>query len=81
MPSGNLALLREADAAGLAACQRRQLSFRARTGRDVMHRNFLLILIGVLAVVAVVAGYLYYQERQSGIDIEINENGISIDGK
>ncbi len=46
-----------------------------------MHRNFLLILIGVLAVVAVVAGYLYYQERQSGIDIEINENGISIDGK
>ncbi|MCY0147818.1 hypothetical protein OEG84_08850 [Hoeflea sp. G2-23] len=44
-----------------------------------MHRNFLLILIGVLAVVAVVAGYRYYQERQSGI--EINENDISIDGK
>jgi len=46
-----------------------------------MSRSFLLMLIGALAVVAAVAGYLYYQERQSGIDIEINENGISIDGK
>ena len=34
-----------------------------------MSRNLLLMLIGVLAVVAAVAGYLYYQERQSGIVI------------
>lgn len=45
-----------------------------------MDRNILLILIGVLAVVAVVAGYLYYQERQSGIEIQIDEQGISIEG-
>lgn len=45
-----------------------------------MSRNFLLLLIGALAVVAVGAGYLYYQERQSGIDIEINEHGVTIDG-
>lgn len=45
-----------------------------------MSRNFLLLLIGVLAVCAVGAGYLYYQERQSGIDIEINEHGVTIDG-
>lgn len=46
-----------------------------------MNRNILLVLIVVLAVAAAVAGYLYYQERQSGIDIKINENGVSIDGK
>ncbi len=45
-----------------------------------MSRNFLLVLIGVLAVSAVVAGYLYYQERQSGIDIKIDEHGVTIDG-
>jgi len=45
-----------------------------------MSRNFLLLLIGVLTVVAVGKGYLYYQERQSGIDIKINEHGVTIDG-
>lgn len=45
-----------------------------------MSRNFLLMVIAVLAVCAVGAGYLYYQERQSGIDIEINEHGVTIDG-
>ncbi len=45
-----------------------------------MSRNFLFILIAVLAVFAVGAGYLYYQERQSGIDIESNEHGVTIDG-
>lgn len=46
-----------------------------------LNRNFLLILIGVLAAIAMVTGYLYYQESQSGIDIKINEDGITIDGK
>ncbi len=45
-----------------------------------MNRNSLLILIGILLVVAVGASYLYYQERQSGIDIQIDEQGIKIDG-
>jgi hypothetical protein len=45
-----------------------------------MNRNLLLILIGVLAVCLIGAGYLYYQERQSGIHIEINEEGVSIEG-
>jgi hypothetical protein len=45
-----------------------------------MSRNLLLILIGMLAVCLIGAGYLYYQESQSGIDIEINEHGITIDG-
>lgn len=45
-----------------------------------MSRNFLFVLVGVLAVVAVGAGYLYYQERQSGVDIKINEHGVTIDG-
>ena len=45
-----------------------------------MSRNLLLMVIGVLAICAVWVGYLYYQERQSGIDIEINEHGVTIDG-
>jgi hypothetical protein len=45
-----------------------------------MSRNTLLILIGVLAACLIGAGYLYYQERQSGIDIEINEDGVTIEG-
>lgn len=47
----------------------------------MINRNLLLMLVGVLAVVAVGASYLYYNERQSGIDIEIGRNGVSIDGK
>lgn len=45
-----------------------------------MNRNSLLLLIGLLLVVAVGASYLYYQERQSGIDIQIDEKGIKIEG-
>jgi len=46
-----------------------------------MNRNFLLVLVGALAVAAAVAGYLYYQERQSGLDIKIGKDGVTIDGK
>ncbi|MBL3554269.1 hypothetical protein [Rhodovulum sulfidophilum] len=45
-----------------------------------MSRHLLLILIGVLAVCLIGAGYLYYQERQSGIDIEISGDGVTIEG-
>lgn len=44
-----------------------------------MSRNMLLILIGVLVVIAAGASYLYYQERQSGVVIKIDERGITID--
>jgi hypothetical protein len=46
-----------------------------------MNRNLLYVLIGVLAACAIGFGYLYYQERQTGIAIKIDENGVSIDGK
>ncbi|WP_165354781.1 hypothetical protein [Tropicimonas sp. IMCC6043] len=45
-----------------------------------MSRSLLLILIGMLAVCLIGAGYLCCQERQSGIEIEINEDGVSIEG-
>jgi len=47
-----------------------------------MNRNGLYLIIGALLVVAVVVGYLLYQERQkkAGIDIDINGHGISIQG-
>ena len=45
-----------------------------------MNRNALYLIIGALAVAAVVAGYLLYQERQkaSGIDINVGNGGISV---
>lgn len=46
-----------------------------------MSRNTLYLVIGLLAVGVVVVGYLYYQESQSGIDIKIGEQGITIEGK
>lgn len=45
-----------------------------------MSRTSLLFLIGVLALGVVGAGYLYYQERQSGIAIKVDDRGITIDG-
>jgi hypothetical protein len=46
-----------------------------------MSRSVLYLVIGVLAVAAAIAGYLYYQQSQGGIDIEIDRDGVSIDGK
>jgi hypothetical protein len=45
-----------------------------------VNRNVLYLIIGALAVAAVVAGYLLYQERQktSGIDINVGNGGISV---
>jgi len=48
-----------------------------------MNRNTTTLVIGVLAVVAVVLGYQLYQERQkpAGVAISIGERGISIEKK
>jgi hypothetical protein len=45
-----------------------------------MSRTVLYLVIGLLAVGAAVSGYLYYQESQDGIDIQIDRDGVSIDG-
>jgi len=45
-----------------------------------MSRGALYFVIGLLAAGLVVGGYLYYQESRSGIDIEIGEHGVKIDG-
>ena len=45
-----------------------------------MSRNVLYLVIGLLAAGIVVGGYLYYQESRSGIDIEIGEQGVTIEG-
>ncbi len=45
-----------------------------------MNKNVLYLVVGALAVAIAVVGYLYYQESQSGIDIKIGENGVSIEG-
>jgi len=45
-----------------------------------MTRKTLYLLIGLLVVGLVVVGYLYYQESQSGVQIKIGDQGISIDG-
>ena len=48
-----------------------------------MNCNILYVVIGALAVVAVVLGYQFYQERQktTGVEISIGERGISIEKK
>ena len=48
-----------------------------------MNRNVLYLVIGALVVVAVVVGYLLYQERQNttGIDINVGNGGVSIQTK
>ena len=45
-----------------------------------MSRNVLYLVIGLLGVSLAVASYLYYQESKSGINIEIGETGIKIEG-
>lgn len=48
-----------------------------------MSRNMLYLVIGALAVVAVILGYQVYRERQktTGVEINIGEHGISIEKK
>ena len=45
-----------------------------------MNRNMLYLLIGLLIAGIAVVGYLYYQENRSGVEIEIGEDGLSIEG-
>ncbi len=48
-----------------------------------MNRNALFLLVGVLGIGVAVLGYLYYQETRarSGIEIQIDENGLSMEEK
>ncbi len=48
-----------------------------------MTRNTAYLIIGVLAVAAIVLGYLYYQKRQksSGIELSVGHNSISVEKK
>ncbi|WP_092621425.1 hypothetical protein [Roseospirillum parvum] len=55
------------------------VEFKDLARHGLMNRTFLLVVIVALAVVAAVAGYLYYQERQSGVDIKIDGSGVTID--
>ena len=46
-----------------------------------MSRNTLYLVIGLLAAVITIVGYLYYEEsrKRTGIKIEIGEQGITIE--
>ena len=48
-----------------------------------MNRNTLYLVIGLLAVAAVVLGYQLYQDRQktTGVEINVGKSGISIEKK
>jgi len=47
-----------------------------------MKSRTLYIVIGLLIAGAVVLGYLYYQERQTtGVEIEFNGGGVSIEAR
>lgn len=45
-----------------------------------MNRNMMTIIIVILVVALGVIGYMYYQDQQTAsLDINVGENGISID--
>ena len=45
-----------------------------------MNRNALYLVFVALGTIAVILGYLLYQERQkSGIEINIGKSGVSIE--
>ena len=58
---------------------------KGKTRKDsrTMNRNVLYLVIGALAVAAGVFGYLLYQEQQktSGVEINVDKTGISIEKK
>ncbi len=47
-----------------------------------MKRNFLYLICGVLGIAVVILGYQVYQDRQKpkGVEIKIDDSGISIQG-
>jgi hypothetical protein len=45
-----------------------------------MPRNTLYLVIGLLVAGLIVVGYLYSQENQRGVEIKIDDQGISIEG-
>jgi hypothetical protein len=47
-----------------------------------MNRNVLYLVIGVLAVAALILAYQFYQQqRTTGIQIDVGEGGVSIETK
>jgi predicted negative regulator of RcsB-dependent stress response len=48
-----------------------------------MKQNFLYLIIGAVSVAVVILGYQFYQDRQktSGVEINIDDSGISIQKK
>ena len=48
-----------------------------------MTRNTTYLVISVIAVSAIVLGYLYYQKRQSGsgIELSVGHSSISVEKK
>ena len=46
-----------------------------------MSRNGLYVLVGVLVVALVGLGiYLYQEQNRPGVEIRVNDNGLSIEG-
>lgn len=45
-----------------------------------MSRSILYIVVGLLVAGAGAAAFLYFQQGRGGIDIQINKDGVSIDG-
>jgi multidrug transporter EmrE-like cation transporter len=58
-------------------------SFSGLSGAaETMSRNLLYAICAVFGVAIVVLGYMVYQDRQKpkGVEIKIDDNGISIQG-
>jgi hypothetical protein len=55
---------------------------RIASGATMQKSNGLYLVIGILVAVIAIGGYYFYQESQkSGIDVEIGDQGISVETK
>ena len=46
-----------------------------------MNRNGLYVVIALLAVAVIVLGFvLYQQQTRPGLEVRVDQNGVSIDG-
>jgi hypothetical protein len=64
------------------AVQPRRTSASPRTeGINFVSKNLMYFIIAIVVIGAAYIGYQYYLESQEGIDIEINSDGVAIDGK
>lgn len=64
----------------VSLCQYPAQAFQSSKGDWTMSRNDLLAVIAVLAICTVGISFHFYRKRHHAIEIQIGEQGLTIDG-